>query len=284
MRARPSDEVRSGQLRRNRYLRAAVWFGIAGLFLGVRPVEDGAPLSPKAILERTFDNLYGFNSIQRVDIRSIEVSGRAFLRSVQVVRRGSRDGLNRMLVRFIGPEDLRGIGVLLMERADYQYDAFLFQPSLDRVRRITVAQRHDRFFGTDVFFEDLESRRADQWEPEFVRTETLESRQTQVLRLVPREIPSAYSEIVAWIDSDLPVILRAEFYREGVRLKTMRIDANHIDRVGGYYIPRHWTFRSSDAMETVIDISDVQLRDELPDRLFTRTALQFGDPEIDSRQ
>lgn len=247
--------------------------------------RDAVPMSPQALVRRTFANLYGFNSVQRVRIRSTQSDGREFVREVQVVRRGVGEGLNRMLVRFTAPPDLRDVGVLLLERDDFSYDAFLYQPALDRVRRISVAQRHDRFFGTDVYFEDLESRRAAQWTVRFLRDEEVGGRSAWVIELVPDDLPSAYHRIVAWFDLDSPVMLRAEFYRDGRRLKQFVIDPERILRVSGYEVPTYWTFRSdSEDSETVLELSRVEVRERLPDRLFTRSALQFGDAGIDSRR
>ena len=159
--------------RRARRMRALACGGFTALLIGATPAEDAASPNPQAIVGRAFQNLYGFTSVQRVEIRARRGDGREYLRSVQVARRGASAGLNRMLVRFVGPGDLRGIGLLLLERPDFSYDAFLYQPALARVRRVSVAQRADAFFGTDVFFEDLEGKRVGQWRARLLRAETL---------------------------------------------------------------------------------------------------------------
>ncbi len=264
--------------------RTITCIGLAAALLGATPVEDAAAPNPQAIVARVFENLYGFTSVQRVEIRARRGDGREYLRSVQVARRGASDGLNRMLVRFLGPGDLRGIGLLLLERFDFSYDAFLYQPAHARVRRVSVAQRSDAFFGTDLFFEDLEGKRPAQWRARLLRAEAVGGRPALVIELQPRGIPSGYDRVVGWFDRELPVMLRAEFYRDGRLLKDLEIDPVRILRVGGYYVPGLMTFRRTDGSVTTVEIPEIELRGTLPDELFTQSVLEFGDERVDLRK
>lgn len=255
----------------------------AGSAIGAPPVEDATPPDARAIVARAFENLYGFHSVQRVTIRSSRADGREFVRTAQVVRRGASGGLNRMLVRFLAPGDLGGIGLLLLERPDLGYDAFLYQPALERIRRVSVAQRHDRFFGTDLAFEDLEAKRATQWSAHLLREEEVGGRLARVIELSPRDVPSGYERMVFWFDDRLPIMLRAEFYRGGRLLKTLEVDAEEVIEVGGFSVPTRLTFASAGDSVTVVEISEVDLRPELSEELFTKSVLQFGDARLDAR-
>jgi hypothetical protein len=271
-------------LRRAGAMRALGSSAIAALLIGATPAEDAAAPDPQAIVARAFQNLYGFTSVQQIEIRARRGDGREVLRSVQVARRGASAGLNRMLVRFIGPGDLRGIGLLLLERSDFSYDAFLYQPALARVRRVSVAQRSDAFFGTDVCFEDLEGKRAGQWRARLLRAEAVSGRPALVIELLPTGIPSGYERVVGWFDRELPVMLRAEFFRDGRQLKAFEIDPLRILRVGAYWVPGLMTFRRADGSVTTVEIPAVELRDALPDELFTQSVLEFGDERLDLRK
>lgn len=242
---------------------------------------DAAPAAASRIVARTFENLYGFSSLQRVEIRSRSADGRDFLRRVQVLRQGVDEGLNRMLVRFLGPGDLRGIGILLRERPDLGYDAFLYQPMLRRVRRVTIAQRGDSFFGTDLSFEDLEARRAAQWSAEPVRHDKIGDRAARVIELRPRGVPSSYERIVAWFDRELPLMLRAEFYREGRKRKTLSIDPDAVRSVDGYHVPTRMEFRGESGSVTAVHISEIDVLESIPSEKFTTSALEFGDERSD---
>lgn len=245
--------------------------------------EDASPFDPRAVVARSFENLYGYSSVQDLDIRSVDGGGRVFTRSARMARRGVTDGSNRMLIRLLGPGELRGVGLLLSERPDLTYDAFLYQPSLRRVRRVSVAQRQDAFFGTDLWFEDLESKRAAQWHATLLREDRVMERPVWMLELRPDGIPSGYERIVASFDRALPVMLRAEFYRGGKRVKELEIDPARIVEKGGHFIPLLTRIQGASGSETVVEIAAVDLRDALPEALFTSASLELGDEDRDAR-
>ena len=105
-----------------------------------------------------------------------------------------------------------------------------------------------------------------------------------MIELLPSGVPSGYDRVVGWFDRELPVMLRAEFYRGGRQLKGFDIDPLRILRVGGYYVPGLMVFRRADGSVTTVEIPAVELRDELPDELFTQAVLEFGDVRLDLRK
>jgi len=260
----------------------------AAVVAGIAPApaagEDALPPDPRRIVARAFQNLYGFSSVQRVEIRSRPADGRAFLRSAQIIRRGiESQGLNRMLVRMLGPEDLRGIGLLLEEHENHTYDAFLYQPALARVRRVSVAQRHDSFFGTDLWFEDLEGKRAAQWSVDWVRKDEVFDRSVAVLSLEPRHERSGYDRLVLWFDEQMPVFLRGEFYRKGALVKVLEIQPGDVESMAGFFVPLRMTLQGEDGSETVVEITEIEIREELPQQIFSVSSLEFGDDRSDLR-
>ena len=78
-------------------------------------------------------------------------------------------------------------------------------------------------------------------------------------------------------------MLRAEFYRQGKQLKVMEVDASRIVEIDGYFVPSRMTFRGAAKSVTVVEISEIDMREELPDELFSSTALEFGDDRRDAR-
>ncbi len=254
-----------------------------GLATGINAAapEDASPFNPRSVIARTFANLYEFNSVQRIEVRAGWPDGEHYVRTVQVIRRVG-DGLNRMLVRFVNPPDLRGVALLLRERADFSYDSFLYQPILMRTRRVTVAQRSNPFFGTDVYFEDLEAKRSSQWKPKLLREEEVKGRSTWVIALEPDGFPSSYERIVGWFDRELPVMLRAQFYRAGKRVKTLEVDYERIVEIDGFLVPTRMVFRGDPGTVTTLEISETDIRSEIPAERFSPFALEFGDQRSDA--
>jgi len=267
-----------GRLSRLSVISLIVQFSLygAGAAWAFQPTAD-------EIVERAFLNLYGFSSVQQVKVRAKLKDGDEYLRTAQLIRSGSTQGPNRILARFTAPPDLRGLGVLLKERPDFTYDAFLYQPILGRVRRITVAQRHDAFFGTDIAFEDLEAKRPENWTSRLLREEEYQERPAWVVEMVPRDFPSGYERIVAWFDVATPLMLRADFYRNGEVFKSLVVDTARVEKIGGYIVPQRLTFHGAGGTTTTVDILEVEVRDEIPAERFTLTGLETGDTGRDAR-
>ena len=248
-------------------------------------IEDSSPIDPRKIVDRAFNNLYGFSSVQQVEISSGSVSGQKFVRSAQVIRQGAAHGLNRILVRFNGPPDLRGVGILLRERENFQYDAFLYQPILKKVRRVSVYQRHDAFFGTDLAFEDLEAKRASQWDARLIRTEMKLGRKAWVIEMTPIGFPSGYAKLVGWFDQEIPVVVQFEFFLKGdseTRYKVVAMDPAGVVEKAGYYVPTLLEFSGVRGTRTVVRISDVEIRDSFPQSRFSPSALERGSEHSDA--
>ncbi len=279
-----------GALRPQSPISIAVWVlftSVLGAFSAhAEGRVDGVPgLDASAIVSRAFRNLYGFDAIQKIEIRTIGSTGRDYTRTVQVVRRGTREeSLNRMLVRFLEPTDLRGIGLLLLERPDFSYDAFIYQPIHQRVRRLSLAQRKDRFYGTDIFFEDLESKRAAQWSANYLRRDRLKERTVTVIELKPKGVPSAYDSVIGWFDHELPILLRLEMVQSKKRVKTIDIDPSATEIHAGHVVPQSMVFRSGAGSETRVRFLETEVRKELPDDLFTTNSLEKGSDRDDLRR
>jgi hypothetical protein len=263
----------------------AYWVAFALATHAARAVEDSSPFDPEEIVARTFENLYGFSSVQQVEISSGSPDGRKFVRSAQVIRAGASNGLNRMLIRFSRPADLRGVGILLRERDNFQYDAFLYQPILKKVRRVSMYQRHDAFFGTDLAFEDLEGKRSSQWDARLIRSEMKLGRKAWVIEMTPVGIPSGYAKMIGWFDQEKPVVVRFEFYlkeNSGERFKIVDMDPARVVEKGGYYIPTHLKFAGSQGTETIVRISEIEIRESFPNSRFSPAALERGSERADA--
>lgn len=62
----------------------------------------------------------------------------------------SASHLEKVMLRFVHPEDMRGLALLYLEREGRPNDYFLFQPALKRVRRIPEALAREDVYGVDL--------------------------------------------------------------------------------------------------------------------------------------
>lgn len=149
-------------------LCAFAMFLAAGLAPAWSEVQDAAPPASRAILQRAFQVRYEVDLTSVIDLTMRNQLGQERHRRFRAMSKRIDDRVHS-IGRLVEPEYLRGMTVLTIEAGERGHDAFLYLPSLDRVRRVSTAQRGDAFFGTDVTYEDLERRRASDYELEPAR-------------------------------------------------------------------------------------------------------------------
>ena len=197
---------------------------------------------------------------------------------MQVTRKQStRPG--KALVRFLEPPTLRRTSVLVLENEGAYDDFWVYLPALQRTRRIGGAQRGDSFFGTDLSYEDVEPKYAEDWDVRVVGTDQVESQPCLVLEIVPRAgFESTYEKMVSCIDPAFATILRTEFFVHGKRHKLLAADPDSVREISGRYIPFRLTMSTPRRRtETIVETERYEIRNDVPDAIFTTRNLESGD-------
>jgi hypothetical protein len=110
------------------------------------------------LLERAFANRYDLDFSADIDLIMQHASGRTRVRKFRALSKVIRERTHS-IGRLTSPEYLRGMTILTIEASGRGHDSFVYLPSLDKVRRVSTAQRGDSFLGSDVTYEDMERRR-----------------------------------------------------------------------------------------------------------------------------
>lgn len=101
----------------------------------------------------------GRDSRADVRMRLFDRQGRVRERTMQLLTlRGARGVGDRMLVRFLYPNDIKNTGLLVWEHDNADDERFLYLPALGRVRRITGEEKQESFVGSDLSYEDIGGR------------------------------------------------------------------------------------------------------------------------------
>jgi hypothetical protein len=252
---------------------------------GAGAEDTAAPESPSALLDRAFKNLYGDDFVQVLSLTTQRRGSQPMVRRIQLLRKQSEQP-GKALVRFLEPPEVRRTSVLILESSARYDDFFVFLPALGKVRRISSGQRADSFFGTDLSFEDIEPKRAADWEVQLVGPGEEAGTPCAVLDVRPR-VPadSTYERMVSCIDPARGVILRTDFWRRGEATKRLRVRLADVREVAGRQIPFVFTMDTPRAgSETVVATERYDIRARLPDGLFTAGNLEIGDADGDRRQ
>jgi hypothetical protein len=192
----------------------------------------------------------------------------------------------KALLRFTWPENIRRTSVLVLENEDRNDDLYVYLPSLSRTKHLSSSQRGDAFFGTDLAYEDVEPKAAADWEIEPAGAGSHEGHPCVVLDLSPRaSFESTYERMRTCIEEERGVALWTEFYRKGELVKRLETDPADIRPVSGRFIPfTMWVKTPSRRSQTRVSTESYELRDEIPDSLFSTWNLEVGDARRDRKR
>ncbi len=149
-------------------------------------------------------------------------------------------------------------------------------------RRISSAQRADSFFGTDLSFEDIEPKAANDYIATPLEYE-LRGGVCAGLEIVARkDEASSYERMILCVESGRNLIHGIDYYRKDQLIKQLAVDVSSVRRIGDRHIPFRMTMRTLRAeSETEILTKGYELVGDIPESVFSRRNLEFGDAARD---
>jgi hypothetical protein len=247
------------------------------------PATPDGPDSPavvaaetsESVLAAAFRNRYAVDSNSNIELVMRSASGSEQSRQIHLVTKMIKGRLNS-ISRLNEPEYLRGMTILTIEKGGGRHDAFVFLPSLDKVRRITTAQKGDAFFGSDITYEDLERRRVEEFDLEALETAELDGEPVYRIRGAMIE-KGTYSRIEFIIAQSDHSILVTRYYKRGQESPYRVIVAPRATMLaqGGHVLPTR-LIASDELRGTVTEvlIHNLRVNPPLDDRLFTVATLE----------
>jgi hypothetical protein len=240
---------------------------------------DAIPEGARSLLARAFANRYDVDTREIVDIVVRDGHGAERRRRLEVATKRI-GGRFHSLGRFTDPEYLRGTAILSIENADRSDDHFLYLRTARRVRRISVSQRSDSFMGTDLSYEDIERRRADDFDVRPLASASVAGEAVHVVEGRPH-FDSAYARVEFCIARADAAILETRYYKRGAERPFKLL---HAPRAGtrlfaGHPLPTHLLVENFDRRTvTEVWIEQLTVNPALDDGLFTSAAIEVGRP------
>ena len=235
---------------------------------------DGRPEAARELLARAFERRYGADTHQQMTL-SLRSGGREVQRQhLEVVTRTEK-GMLHDFARFTAPPDLRDTALLVLEQEGRPDDYFLYLPALDRVRRVSGAQRSDSFMGTDLTYEDLERRRPDEFVELSAEAGRLGEEAVLRVRARPRD-PSGYERIEFAIAAADAALLETRYFARAASapFKVIHFPRASLHEEGGYSVPTRIRVENlRKRTETEVMVEALELNPDLDLRLFTTDAL-----------
>jgi len=206
-------------------------------------------------------------------------------RELVTYRLDQGQGETANLMRFLGPEDIAGTGLLSVSKPGADADQWLYLPALDRVRRIAGDRKGGRFVGSDLYFEDLQERSVAADRHRLLGQETLDGVNCQVLESVPLAPDnSVYLRRVSWVDPGTLVVVRVDYFERDERRPSKRWLGLQRKRMQSIWTTTESAMTNLDSgHETRLLVERAQYNRKLPARLFSARSLGDENYEADFR-
>ncbi|HME72063.1 MAG TPA: outer membrane lipoprotein-sorting protein [Myxococcota bacterium] len=235
--------------------------------------------SARSVLEHAFDNLYGCDVREDLEIEA-RVDGEVVRRHKLRLLRKTVNGRVMMLVRFVTENDSWDTRVLKVENEDRSDDQFVWMPALGRVRRFTSVQKADPFQGTDLTLEDIEVHRARRFEILGRAYSVLQGEPVHVLTIAPM-YELGYRRAILFISQKDYAVLEVHYYRgDDARrpYKVSRAPRDQMAEAGGHVLPLLLIFTDYEhGTETWARYHRRSVVDDLDDKLFSLDLLESDD-------
>jgi hypothetical protein len=240
--------------------------------------DAGTPVEPLAAdhLRQAFEARYNFDLVEVV---KLTVHGRSGTMSRTVEMAIKRvDGQLRSVGFFTEPLYLRGTRLLMIENLDREDDFFVYLPSQKKVRRVSTAQRSAAFMGTDLNYEDMERRYAEDYLVKSKSDSMIEGESVFVVHAIP-QYDSSYASLDFYISQLDHAILEVRYFRKGSDepCKVQKVPRAMILKRDGFLIPTRIEvedFRRRSV--TTVEFEDIRVNPKISDSLFSTVALESG--------
>lgn len=246
----------------------AVWIGSVA---ATAALADPTPLSGAEVRERWASRLDGRHFTSTVQL-TVTQYGKEENRELVVWRDDEHGSNERLMARFESPPYLRGFALLYLENPGGPNDYFVYQPELERVRRVSRETARQDVYGVDLEFLGFGIAQDEPTEVESLELTKLGN--TVAYRLVEkaRADNPRFDRRITEVDRATFVPLRTEHQRDG---RTVLVaTSEEIGVVQGIPTPLRVRFeRPADDSEVVMAVRSIDYEKAIPGAFFSTLSL-----------
>ena len=266
---------RTNSLRRRARV-AAVCTVLALVIVDTPATRAGDDKTASEIIEAMVDgDPLGYGGAEaRIVMALVNSRGQEQKRKIVLYSRND-DDTRRMFVRFLSPSDVAGTAFVGVDKGGTRQQ-HLYLPELAKVRRISGRKRNASFVGTDYSYADMDLRDIEDSNKKRLDDEKVGSEPCYVIEATPTSDESAYGKVQLWISKKTSLPLRIRFY-DGDDNEIKRLTVSEVKKVDG-----RWIISESKMVDlklehtTIMKVTEIELRDDIPLDQFTVRALERG--------
>ncbi len=243
------------------------------------PPDDAA-----ALMDKVFHRASWQDMTAKVRLTLRDKRGDTRTRELQMWSKKNAQGESRMLMRFLAPADVRGMGFLLIEHEDGPDDRRLFLAAMRRVKRISASGSGGNFMSSDFTYYDIGRPKLTDWRFHLdgQRDVSFEGKPVPCAVVVGEAATAqvkhdtGYSKVVWFVDRARLVTLAADYFdTDGVLFK--HLDVLALQDVNGVPFATH--MRATDKTtghQSEMRFEDLKTDQGVADSTFTERALRRG--------
>ena len=192
---------------------------------GVAQAQDP---DAEAIMRRALGNDAWDDMQAKVTLILRNARGEERVREIAMYSMDDDQGLNRMLMRFMSPADVKGTGFLTLETMGEDDEQYLYIPALRRVKKIAASGRGGNFMSSDYTYYDVGMPELEDWTYTLQGEGEHAGRACWLIECLPAsekiQDDTGYGKIVRWVDQENDNIAYSEFYDKSLtRWKTLTV-------------------------------------------------------------
>lgn len=263
-------------LMRHRALAAAAAAALALVAAGREARAE--ELNGRAIAERLDRENRPKDEVDRFTMVIVSPTGQKRTRQLTTWFKAGESSDDRTLVRFDAPPDVKGTGMLTIEKGDDD-EQWLYLPELRKKKRIAGASKALSFMGTDFSNYDMRTEDLAGHDYERVADEKMDGRDCYVVIATPKDDEvkdeTGYSKRKIWVDKERWVVLRCEYFdKNGKLLKVATQD--EFEKVEGLWRPKRTTMENVQEKSKTIVLHDRgrEVNKGIEDSMFTTRRLE----------
>ncbi len=223
---------------------------------------------------------YGEEVMLLVDTKS----GAKEKRDVKRYAKDVGNDLNRALLVFLKPADIKGTALLTHENPDAD-DQWLYMPATKKMQRIAQGSKKSYFMGTDFTYEDMEPEDIDNFKYTIKKEETVDhvkpAKNCYVIEAVPankmKKKATAYSKRLIWVDKENFTTLKVEFFDRRKRLLKTQKSFEFENLTGTVYRPKKTIMDNHKKNhKTLTLVKKRALNESIEDSVFTERFIMSG--------
>ena len=244
----------------------------ASLVPGPAMAEETAQEIVEAAVDR---NSTGFQvGVGEMTLFMENKAGDKKVRKLHVSSKQTSDGLQRILVRLLSPDEVKGQAFLFKEVRGAEDLVYWYLPAFGGPpRRISGDGKRGSFMGTHLSFSDVESRDVKDANYKRLPSQSIGEHEVHVIEAIPKKgDDSDYGKVVLYIRKTDKMPLKIRFYgKRGKEAKVLFTEK--IDKRGDRTYVKQMTVRPVEGGFTRLTVDAIDFDKEIPDVLFTPEAL-----------